>query len=129
VLIAEDEAITAFALEQTVLAHGYEVCGVVASGAEARALAERHRPTLAVVDIRLKDGLTGNTVARALQERFGIPVILMSGHSDEKSALDLGAAGFLAKPFSDSELIRTIERVLRAGAEAVGPADVASSES
>jgi DNA-binding NtrC family response regulator len=113
ILIVEDEAITALALEQALLAQGYEVCGLAASGAEARALAERLRPNVAVVDMRLKDGVTGAQVARDLQARLGIPVILMSGHADHRSASALGAAGFLAKPFSDADLIGAIATIAR----------------
>lgn len=113
VLIAEDEAITALALEQALLMQGYDVCGLAASGAEARALAERLRPTVAVIDMRLKDGVTGAQVARELQARLGIPVILMSGHADHRSVDELGAAGFLAKPFSDAELFRAIAKAGR----------------
>lgn len=111
ILIVEDEAITALALEQALLVQGYDVCGLAASSTEARALAERLRPSVAVVDMRLKDGVTGALVARDLQARWGIPVILMSGHADHRSASELGAAGFLAKPFSDADLVRAIAAI------------------
>ena len=113
VLIAEDEAITALALEQTLLSHGFEVCGPAATGAEARALAEAARPAVAVIDLRLKDGVTGHLVAHYIQTRLGVPVLLMSGHADEKSARQLGAAGFLSKPFSDTDLVRAVEKILQ----------------
>lgn len=112
VLVAEDEAITALALELTLSAHGFEVCGPAASGAEARSVAERARPAVAIVDVWLKDGITGHLVARDLQARLGIPVILMSGHADANTARESGAAGFLPKPFSDRDLVRAIEKIL-----------------
>jgi DNA-binding NtrC family response regulator len=112
VLIAEDEAITALALAQTLIAYGYEISGPAASGAEARLIAEADRPMLAIIDMRLKDGLTGHVAARDIQDRLGIPVILMSGHADARMAADLKAAGFLAKPFAESELLTMIERAL-----------------
>lgn len=115
VLIAEDEAITALALGQILETLGYEVCGLAASGAEARAIAESARPAVALIDMRLKDGVTGQLVARDMQA-LGIPVILMSGHSDAASAGRYGAVAFLAKPFSDHELAAAVEHAL-AGAQ------------
>ena len=115
VLVAEDEAITALALEQTLAAHGFDVCGLTSTGAEARSVAERARPAVAIIDVRLKDGVIGHVVARDLQARLGIPVILMSGHADARTARELGAAGFLPKPFSDRDLVRAIEKALGVG--------------
>ena len=116
ILIAEDEAITALALAQTLVAHGYHVAGPAASGVDARALAESERPALAIIDMRLKDGLTGHIAACDIQSRLGVPVILMSGHANARMAADLNAAGFLAKPFADGQLLALIEHVLRSPA-------------
>lgn len=53
IMIVEDEAITALVLEREVAAGGYGVRGVAAASGEASALALRHRPQVALVDIQL----------------------------------------------------------------------------
>jgi DNA-binding NtrC family response regulator len=113
VLIAEDEAVTALSLEQALIDHGYEVCGLAATGKAARILAESERPTIAIVDVRLRDGTTGHEAAQDIHTLLGIPVILMSGHSDEAKARQIGAIGFLPKPFAHDSLLQMVDRALR----------------
>ena len=43
-------------LEEVLVAAGYEVCGIARTVNEGVELCERHRPELAVMDIRLADG-------------------------------------------------------------------------
>jgi DNA-binding response OmpR family regulator len=121
ILIAEDEAVTALALEHVLEGQGYRICGIATTGVQARSIADSARPALAIIDMRLKDGLTGHAAAADIRSQLGIPVILMSGHSDEASARRAGAVGFLPKPFSDHELVKLVDFILRAPAtEPVG---------
>jgi DNA-binding NtrC family response regulator len=113
ILIVEDEAVSALAIEQILLAHGYDVCGIAATGHDARALARSARPALALIDVRLKDGVIGHIAAHDIQTQLGIPVVLMSGHSDESCARQAGVVGFLPKPFGDHQLLRLIDAALR----------------
>lgn len=112
VLLVEDEAVTALALEQILLGGGYEVCGIASTAAGAKSLAQSTRPDVAVVDVRLRDGVTGHSAAMEIQTRLKIPVVLTSGHFDEKHAREAGLAGFLRKPFSEPQLLQVIDAVL-----------------
>ena len=69
VLIAEDELMIADLLEETLTLSGYEVCGIARTVDEAVALAELHRPDLAVLDVRLAQGSRGPEIARRLSSR------------------------------------------------------------
>ena len=52
VLIAEDDLMIADMIEDALVAHGYEVCGITPTVAEAVALARREKPDLAIIDFQ-----------------------------------------------------------------------------
>jgi len=67
---------------------------------------------LVITDLNMPSPNGWDILAR-VHGRPGIPPIVMaSGYADEKTALRRGAAGFLRKPFSQDDLIRTVERLL-----------------
>jgi CheY-like chemotaxis protein len=107
VLVIEDEAVVALFLSDVLSDLNYEVCAVAASGRHAIELAERHRPALAMVDVRLKGDLDGLDTARALRTRFGIPSILLSGdpealrNAEQKGVVPLAV---LNKPYTPEQL-------------------------
>ena len=69
-------------------------------------------PDLVLLDIWMS-GVDGRNVCRLLKQQpqtMGIPVIMISASKDiERSALEAGADGFLAKPFEMQELLEKIE--------------------
>jgi len=73
VLIVEDDLMIADLIEDSVLAGGYEVCGIARTVAEAVDLGKRHQPDLAVIDVRLAQGV-GTEIAGLLgsADKFGI---------------------------------------------------------
>ena len=103
-----------------------DVVAEAGSGREALELIEREQPDVALVDYQLPD-LDGVAVAHALR-RDGVPtrVLLVSAVSDGAvvfRALEEGAAGFLAKDASRSELVDAVIKVSRG--ETVIPAELA----
>ena len=82
-----------------------------------------------LLDLRLKqeDGLT---LARQMRQSSPIPIIMISGSSDETDRvllLELAADDFLIKPFSSRELIARVRAVLRRYDTAQHPAVAASA--
>ncbi len=114
ILVVDDESDMVTLLQDLLRRAGFETHGA-ASGAEARrALAERAYE-LMLLDLRLKseDGLT---LARQLREGSPMPIIMISGSSDETDRvllLELAADDFLVKPFSPRELVARVRAVLR----------------
>ena len=107
VLVIEDEAVVALFLSDILADLNYDVCAVAAIGREAIALAARHRPTLAMVDVRLKGEFDGFDTARALRAQFGIPSLLLSGDPDAlRNAADRGVTpiAVLSKPYTPEQL-------------------------
>ncbi len=87
-----------------------------ADGAEAMArFAEPEPPDLVLLDIGLPDE-SGLEVMRHIQQSTDIPVILVTGRSDEVDrilGLRLGADDYIVKPFSVGELTARVAAVLR----------------
>jgi PAS domain S-box-containing protein len=112
VQVVEDEAIIANDIKQVLEAGGYRVTSVVGTGARAVRKAEADRPDLVLMDIVLPGELDGIQAARLIRARQDIPVIYLTAYTDESivaRALDSEPFGYIVKPFSESELFRTIE--------------------
>lgn len=117
VLIVEDEAIIALVLEQELKAGGYEVCGIASSAQEAIALAERHSPDIALVDVRLAAGSSGVDAAVVL-ERLGTAVVFATGHCDLVAREAEAGIACLRKPFDARiviEALKVIEDISKDG--------------
>jgi CheY-like chemotaxis protein len=116
VLIIDDEIhirrLTARVLEMA----GYHVLEA-ASGTQALRLIEKTRPDVITCDIAMP-GMDGFEVLQALKTQPAtaeIPVIMLTAIGEEKNAdqaTALGAADYITKPFSSTNLIETIERQL-----------------
>lgn len=88
---------------------------VAASGPTALRMATEHRPDLIVLDILLGED-DGFEVLQALRGVSDVPIIMLSSLDSEdhiERALELGADGYVTKPFPFRELIARIQAVLR----------------
>ncbi len=109
ILIVEDEAITAMSLRQTLTAKGFTVVGVAAAGSEAIEIAQREKPDLLLMDIRLADDIDGIDAATVINN--GIPIIYMTAFVDEPTitrAEKTGPIAILEKPLNIKRLITLI---------------------
>lgn len=114
VLIAEDEAIIRLDLREILQSAGYEVVGETGRGDEVVALAEQHRPDLAILDVKMP-GMDGVRAARELTARQRVAVLVLTAFSQRElieDARDAGVAAYLVKPFRREELLPAIEGVL-----------------
>jgi DNA-binding response OmpR family regulator len=115
ILIVEDEPLISSYIAHVLKEFAFSVIGCSSSGTEAIALADQHKPTLAVVDIQISGAMDGIEVAKALRDRFGVPTIFLSGVKDSETiqrARAIGALEILRKPFLPSELLDAMERTL-----------------
>ena len=76
-----------------------------------------------LLDLRMP-GLSGEGFLDRLRTmKEALPVVVISGHSDEQIKADMfekGVVAFLAKPFDDQELIDAIEKALATNPREVG---------
>lgn len=95
---------------------GFDVVSA-ADGVEALALMKRQTPDLVLSDIDMPN-LNGYELLRQMRtdkKLTAVPCILMSGNDDYDhlmTALELGAADYLPKPFDAYELIDAIHMAL-----------------
>ncbi len=86
-----------------------------ASGREMFEIVEREAIDLVLLDLKLR-GEDGMQLARSLRERATLPIILLTGRSEEADrvmGLELGADDYVTKPFSPRELLARVRAVLR----------------
>src|SRR5712671_2491998 len=117
ILISEDDAALAEALQFSLTQSGYAV-DRVDNGAAADAALKGDVFGLLILDLGLPK-LDGFEVLRRLRRRnSGLPVLILSGRDkpEEKVlGLDLGADDYLVKPFSLHELQARVRALLRRG--------------
>jgi DNA-binding response OmpR family regulator len=112
ILVVEDERDLATACERLLRRLGWRVVTVGTRDDALLALADQPPPAVAIVDRQLPDG-DGLEILRAAVA-VGTRVIMVTGYGSvatRRLTLDEGAAGFLAKPFSSSELLALVRTV------------------
>jgi response regulator NasT len=110
VLVADDEHLVSSGIAASLAALGYEVVGPVPDGQAAIDLAERDKPDLALLDIRMPvmDGLTA---ASRLWYDLSVPSVIVSAYSSQNYldlAQDTGIFGYLLKPITTESLRVTL---------------------
>ena len=111
VVIAEDEALIRMDLAEMLVEEGYVVVGQAADGAAAVDLAERERPDLVILDVKMPV-LDGIAAAERIAQARIAPVVILTAFSQRElvdRARDAGAMAYLVKPFTRSDLVPAIE--------------------
>ena len=119
VLLIDDDANTLLALGVRLKAMGYTVF-TAKDAVGATSAARKNSPDIIVLDISLPGG-DGFTVAERLQ-RLGstgaTPIIFITASENpdlRKRAMQVGAVGFLKKPFDANQMAEAIESALSPG--------------
>lgn len=118
VLIVDDDSGVQETLEAILLFEGYEVA-IARDGLEALEWLEQKTPALVLLDLMMPR-MDGFTVVKELERRgrrSEIPIVVLTadGRAKEK-AEQVGADGYVAKPFELNNLLEEIERVTRSAA-------------
>jgi CheY-like chemotaxis protein len=114
-LIVEDDWFIGIEIESVSEGAGYEVVDIVTTAEEAIEAALAHRPELVLMDIRLAGPRDGVEAAIEIRQRADIPSLFVSAHQDagvRARAEAARPAGWLSKPFSDSQLLGAIRDAL-----------------
>jgi DNA-binding NarL/FixJ family response regulator len=122
VLVVDDQALVRTGFRMILEAESdLEVVGEAVDGLEAVELAQRHRPDVILMDIRMPN-LDGVEATRRLQGFASRVLILTTFDLDEYvyDALRAGASGFLLKDTPPEDLVRAI-RIVAAGDALLAP--------
>ena len=109
VLIAEDNRIVAKLIEEILVEHGYEVCGIGRTVAEAVTLARYHKPDLAIIDQQLVVGELDIEVTAELAALDGMGILYTTGYVSYIKLTASDGHACLVKPYSPDELLRSLE--------------------
>ncbi len=115
ILIVEDEAIIAMDMAHTLKGMGCAVAGLASSGEEAIALADRLKPDLVFMDVRLKGRVNGIEAGRAIRDRLKIPVVYLTAFGEDIAAAFSDAKEEfprVLKPFIEREIERVLQKFL-----------------
>jgi two-component system, response regulator PdtaR len=107
VLIVEDEFYIALDIEETLTALGHSSVGIAASAAQAIGIAERERPDVILMDVRLAGKRDGIDAAGEIMSHLGIRSIFVTANTDphtRERAAAVNPAGFLEKPLTPQRL-------------------------
>jgi CheY-like chemotaxis protein len=113
-LVVDDDELVRHATADLLSDHGYRVVQA-ACGAEALALLESRSFDLLVTDL-VMPGMSGVDLLRHVARlRPDLPVLVVTGHSSETGDVPAHIPR-LAKPFSESDLVGSVTRLLQAQA-------------
>ena len=111
ILIAEDNSLLRGVLRDALEEAGMAVVGEAADGLEAIAVAERERPDVVVMDMRMPslDGIEATGQIAAAE--WAMPVVVLSAYDEPQmieAALTAGATSCLKKGVGLDELIAAV---------------------
>ncbi len=116
-MVVEDEALIADELQHRLEKLGHSVVAVCDTASAAVAAAERERPDLVLMDIRLKGAGDGIQAAEHIYAQFGLPVVYLTAHSDQatfsRARGGAGIFGYLIKPVQERELVIAMQVALQ----------------
>lgn len=117
VLIAEDNVLIADMLEYFLNSEGYDVCGIAATVDEAVALADLHKPDLAVLDFRL-DGGFGSEIRARTKDKDSMKILFVSGDTLGEKLTPREGEAYIQKPYGMKDIssaLRIIQQMKNNG--------------
>lgn len=112
ILIVEDEMVIAANISLQLTNFGYEITGLLPRGEQVLAHIQETPPDIILLDVHLKGELDGIAVGKLIQAKQPTPIIYLTSNSDDLTfnrAKATNPYAFLAKPFKNRDLKRTIE--------------------
>lgn len=118
ILLVEDNPHNRTVFETALRSRGHELT-VAEDGQAALDALGTFTPDLVLLDLSLPK-VDGWTVARTIRtdpSRANIPVVALTAHAmkgDRERALEAGCSGYISKPVSPRELLRTVASLVKA---------------
>ena len=111
ILVVDDDESIRQTVSEILEVEGYRV-SAAANGEEALVRVEESKPALVLLDMRMPI-LDGWGFARVLRERgIILPILVMTAAQNARTwAEEIGADGYVAKPFDLDDLLNKVERL------------------
>lgn len=116
ILLVDDDPVVHWVLSQYLGRAGYPTISAK-TGREGFEQAKRESPGLIILDVNMDEG-NGLAVLKQLKETAAtrnIPVIMVTVNGDRLTRLEselFGAASFVTKPFSPSQVVEQVQRLI-----------------
>ena len=107
ILIVEDEIFVAMDIERILADAGFHVAAIAAD--REGAMLHAAEADIAFVDINLRDGQTGPTIACDLANRHGTKVFYVTANPAQIQPVANTAIGYIRKPFSEGAIRAAVE--------------------
>ena len=110
ILVVDDDRLVLATVTHGLTQAGYEVIDAD-NGDDAILLARKHKPELALLDIRM-EGKSGFDVAEYLRDACHVPFIFLSAFADADTVAQvaaLGAVAYMVKPLDVGQIGPTVE--------------------
>lgn len=107
ILIVEDEIFVAMDIERIIADAGYHVAAIAAD--REGALSHGEAIDIAFVDVNLRDGRSGPSIACDLAERHGTKVFYVTANPAQIKPIADTAIGYIRKPFSEGAIRAAVE--------------------
>ncbi|HWC97066.1 MAG TPA: response regulator [Candidatus Sulfopaludibacter sp.] len=115
VLVADDDPVVLALVSAAIRNFGMD-CRTAADGPMALQTIRETQPSAAVLDVNMPGGMDGYQVLSAIRsERLPVRVLLLTARQQESDVLrgfTLGADDYIVKPFSPTEVVARIKRLL-----------------
>lgn len=120
VMLVEDDRVTATLIHHRLVREGFEVMDFL-NGEEAYEWAADASFELAILDVKVPgmDGFELLERLRAIRRLDDVPIVMLTGLGSETDVirgLELGANDYMLKPFSPTELLARVRRLVYGGA-------------
>jgi len=114
-VIADDSSIMRDLLSMILKSAGINIVGEAMDGKEAVNMANQYKPQAMCLDLEMPN-MSGLDALKIIKDDHPkMKVIIISGHADRdkvKRAIELGACGFVIKPFEAVQVIQTVRKLL-----------------
>jgi len=114
-LVVENDAVSAADVKYRLERFGYRVLGIAETGESALEMLETYQPDLVLMDISLAGEMKGIETAAEMRSNFNIPVIFITGYSDENTILRAAAVepfGYILKPVESRSLYISVRMAM-----------------
>ncbi|QXP57772.1 response regulator [Cellulophaga sp. HaHa_2_95] len=108
ILIVEDNFIIQMFLEEILLGCGEHTVKTANNADKALLVLEDFKPHVILMDIGIGPGLDGIEVAEIIKEKYNIPIVFLTGNSDQATIVRAHKADpihFIFKPIDECKLL------------------------
>ena len=114
ILIVEDEVIIAMEYRMDLAMSGYMDVSIVSTASEAINRADRDKPDLIIMDIKLKGDFSGIYAATQIRKKSNVPILFITGTSDANVVEQVKALKYsiiLLKPTRTKDMLVEIKKI------------------